>query len=385
MWDTQTAHLSVGTVFSSHCTTSPEVESQELSTLAAFITRIERLQDQVRQKDTRISELESAKKRLQMDQEKLLGEHHTLSLQIEIQNELLEESRHTSEHMDQLRALVKSREATIKDKVKALQVIERELDHHKLLLQAQIRRHATLRLHAPVDEDPLPGLGVLTKRADVDRWIEKLQVRLKKETPMIKDQRPHQSNQVLVANLRQEIDFYIREIIYYKLDIRGYKSDIKKLNKITAQMGGHGSRTSDLDSDTSSPRPAATPFQTCSSSTALTLGTSDVLSTVLIDPTSGVIEVKNPITPPPSSDSAAASKSPWVADAMKPSSGQALSHQDLQSPMTPQTPTRGMLLDVMAEAGHSRDLKIEPGVGPLLRDKELTVCERVASRSITTS
>jgi hypothetical protein len=372
-------------VFSSHCTTSPEVESQELSTLAAFIARIERLQDQVRQKDTRISELESAKEQLQMDYQKLLDEHHTLSLQMEIQNELLQESRRTSEHVDQLRVAVKDREATIQDKVKSLQTIERELEHHKLLLQAQIRRHATLRLHTPVDEDPLPGLGELTKRADIDRWIEKLQARLKKETTKIKDQRPHQSNQVLVANLRQEIDFYVREIIYYKLDIRGYKSDIKKLNKITAQMGGHGSRASDLDSDTSSPRPAGTPFQTCSSSTVPKLGTSDVLSTVMIDPTSGVVEVNHLITSPPSSGSAAASKSPWVTNTIKSSSGQALSYLELQSPMTPQPPTRGMLLDGMTGAEHLRGLKIEPDGRLLLEGTESTVCERVATQSITTS
>jgi hypothetical protein len=324
-----------------------------------------------------ISVLEDTKKKLRIDHEKLQGEYHVMSLQMDIQNKLLVETRHTSKHTNQLRVVIKDHEATIKEKVKSLHAIERELEHHKLLLQAQIRRQATLRLHAPVDEDPLPELGTLAARADVDRWIEKLQERLRKETPIIQDSRSRESNQVLLANLRQEIDFYVREIIYYKLDIRGYKSDIKKLNKITAQMGSHGSRVSDLDSETSSIQPAATPSRPCFGGTTPERGTPDALSAMLASPTSDMVSFNHSITPPPSGSVAA-------PKAMQLNDKRAFPRLKLQSPTTLQAPTRGMRPDIMTTAEHSRGPNMDTDARFLPNGMEPTVCDPVAFQSIVT-
>ncbi|EAT78122.2 hypothetical protein SNOG_14582 [Parastagonospora nodorum SN15] len=123
-----------------------------------------------------------------------------------------------------------------------IRALERQLEYHKLLLQAQIRRHATMTLHAATSDNPLPELSKLTKREDIDRWIEQLQERLKKEKLMAIEHRTLDPIEARVADLRQEIDFYVREIIYYKLDIRGYKGDIRKLKKVTAQLSSFASR-----------------------------------------------------------------------------------------------------------------------------------------------
>jgi hypothetical protein len=369
----------MSTVFSSGSPISPENESQELSTLAAFIAHIERLQDQVRQKDAEIMELERVGAQLRQKHDQLEQEQKDMALQMDIQNDLLRRTRRTDAHIEQLRAAVIDREAIIGEKENSVRVVKRQLEHHKLLLQAQIRRHATMMQHATVDKDPLPDLSTLAARADIDKWIEKLQERLKKETSRIDEKEFRDPNDAQIANLRQEIDFYVREIIYYKLDIRGYKSDIKKLKKITAQLSSFGSRASDLESDTSSLRPATTPSRAPFTSTAPELGVSHVPSPMLTDPISDALLVSRPMTPP-LSISAANPRTISRADGASTISKQVPPQLDLQLPMTPQTPSRNMGLRMANEAAHF-DSEISPHsvVRSSPEQKKFTVCESVVS------
>ncbi|KAF1355728.1 hypothetical protein EJ07DRAFT_131691, partial [Lizonia empirigonia] len=124
-------------------------------------------------------------------------------------------------------------------KEKLVRDVERQLEHHKLLLQAEIRKHATMARYLADESNPLPDLSALVTKKDIDRWIQKLNQRLRKAKPMSPAKRPSTAVEAHIEDLRNEIDFYVREIIYYKLDIRGYKSDIKKLNRITAQLGSY--------------------------------------------------------------------------------------------------------------------------------------------------
>ncbi|KAH3906473.1 hypothetical protein HBH56_204410 [Parastagonospora nodorum] len=327
----QGPHMSTSTIFSSGSPISPEKESQELSTLATFVAHIERLQDQVRQKDAEVQDLERSREELQQSHDQIEREQRALNLQVEIQNQLLKKTRRTDEHIEQLRAAILDREAIISEKDRSVRALERQLEYHKLLLQAQIRRHATMTLHAATSDNPLPELSKLTKREDIDRWIEQLQERLKKEKLMAIEHRTLDPIEARVADLRQEIDFYVREIIYYKLDIRGYKGDIRKLKKVTAQLSSFASRASDLDSDTSSLRPAATPAPTPE------LTSSDPRATSR--PSYKAHPISRPITPPPS-EPVSASKSSYGGSEVKSTGKRVPSHRDLQTPKTPQTPTR---------------------------------------------
>jgi hypothetical protein len=258
----------------------------------------------VRQKDVEISELENAKKQLRQKQEQLEREQEAMTLQMDIQNDLLRKTRREDAHVEQLRAAVVDREAIIGEKQKSIQAIERQLEHHKLLLQAQIRRQATIAIHNGTDDDPLPELTTLATKADIDRWIFKLQDRMEEERPTLEemDASIHNQGESRINNLRlrQEIDFYVREIIYYKLDIRGYKTDIKKLKKITSQLSNYGSRVSDLDSDTSSLRPATTPSQPQSTIVTPEIGGPSVSSTPIATPISKFASRNRPLTPPQS-------------------------------------------------------------------------------------
>ena len=339
----------MSTVFSSGSPISPENESQEQSTLAAFVAHIERLQDQVRQKDLRISELEIGREGLQQRHDQLEQDHNTLVLQMDIQNELLRKTRRTEKHIEQLRTAVIDRETIIGEKEKSIRAVERQLEHHKLLLQSEIRRNSTLTLHAAEPHDPLPDLGTLAARKDLDRWIESLHQRLERENAAnhgkeVIDPDPTRAS---MDNLRREIDFYVREIIFYKLDIRGYKSDIRKLRKITAQLSSYGSRASDLESDTSSLRPPATPIVARGSSSNAPSPT----VTVLLSETA----MGRQITLPDSSASAAIPTTNGTASNSKPS----LPQQDLAIRDTPQTPTRKQGINTMKAVG-----EIDPGVSP---------------------
>jgi hypothetical protein len=302
----------MSTAFSAGSSLSPESESQDLSTLAAFISHIEGLQDEVRQKDMQISELEKDREQFRRKQDHFEQEQNAMNLQMGIQNQLLMKTRQTDEHIEQLRAIVMDREVIIGEKEKSIRNIGRQLEQYKLLLQAQIRRYATMT--ATGADDALPELDTLASRTDIDSWIEKLQVRLQKERSSITGNEPLDPREAQIANLRREIDFYVREIIYYKLDIRGYKSDIKKLKKVTAQLGTYGNRAVDFESDTSSLRQVATP--------------NGFSETILVD---------RPLTPPPSGPLIASNNS-RVARGISQTNKRMPQNLNLQFPTTPQTP-----------------------------------------------
>ncbi|KAF1946752.1 hypothetical protein EJ02DRAFT_393918 [Clathrospora elynae] len=281
---TQDAHMSMSTVFSNASPISLEDDTQENSALAEFIAHIERLQDQAREKDAYIVELEEDRELLQQRQRQLEQEHNELALQSDIQNELLRKTRRTEAHFEQLRTAVIDREAIIGGKEMSIRAVERQLECHKLLLQAEIRRNAAIKLHVAADDDPLPDLTSLAKKEDINRWINKLNERLKRERPTSERKLTSNAPKAQVESLQQEIDFYVREIIYFKLDIKGYKSDIRKLNRITTQLSSYGSRTSDLDSEASSLRPLATPTRSRFASTTPELGASNTTSPTMGGP-----------------------------------------------------------------------------------------------------
>lgn len=323
----------MSTVFSSSSPISPGKDTQELNTLSAFVAHIERLQDQVREKDIRVLELETAREQLQQTFEQLGRDHHSLNLEMEIQHELLRKTRRTEKHVEQLRAAVMDREAIIGEREKAMRTLERQLEHHKLLLQSEVRRNAALMLHAAVDNDPLPELSTLAAKKDIDKWIESLHQRLQRKRAADAEGGAAESNDATLHNLHQEIDFYVREIIYYKLDIKGYKSDIKKLKRITAQLSSYGSRASDLESDASSLKPPVTPTRNRLPPTP-ELESSEMPSPTRQGPLHETVNNGRPPTPP-SSVSATTTRG-FLGPAYKPSP----SNLNAGFDAAPQTPTK---------------------------------------------
>lgn len=319
-------------------------------TLDTFITHIERLEDIIRQQDMHISGLEGDNEELRQRYIQLEQENNESSLQLDIQNELIRKTKQTDTHIEQLRAAIIDRESIIEEKEKSIRLVERQLEHHKLLLQAEIRKHAKMTLHAAVNDEPLPELSTLATKEEIDRWIDKLHQRLKKEKPLVERPVPSNALEAQVEDLRQEVDFYVREIIYYKLDIKGYKSDIRKLKRITAQLSTYGSRASDLESDTSSLRPAPTPGRMRFPSV------SEMSPSAPPVPVLPMASMEHPATPPLSASTFSSGRPANP----KNSSGRYNSQQlDVRAPPTPRTPHRKTGSHI---GGRSKDA--ESGISP---------------------
>jgi hypothetical protein len=286
----QSMRTSMSTVFAND---SPISQTEaDPTTLTAFVSHIERLQEQIRQKDMIITELESEKDHLKQKYDRLENKHRELDLQSNLQGQLLTKTKQHEIHIEELRTAIIKREAMIGEKSKALQQTERQLEHHKLLLKAEIRRHASYSLLADMKGNPLPELTSLASKEDIHQWIERLQKQLNKDKAERLGQTAHEES--AIEALRRENDFYVREIIYYKLDCRGYKSDIKKLKKIAAQMGGHESRPEEVVSPDPSDTSATSKFLGIPN-----LGASASPFSVPTEPISVAIPLKQRMTPPP--------------------------------------------------------------------------------------
>ncbi|KAJ4309482.1 hypothetical protein N0V94_008909 [Neodidymelliopsis sp. IMI 364377] len=331
----QDAHVSMDTVFSTDSASGHERNSSDPATLSAFVTHIEQLQDEIRHKGQYISDLEDDSGRLRQMLDQANHQCDEINLQLDIQNELLGKATESDRHVEQLRIAIIDREAIIGEKEKAFRAVERQLELHKLLLKAEIRKHAAMSRYLTDENDPLPELTALATKKDIDRWIHKLNQRLRKEKPVRPTKEPA-AVEIQLADLRNEIDFYVREIIYYKLDIRGYKSDIKKLNRTTAQLGNCAGRASDLESDTSSLRPTPTPNRTRFLSTTPELRSSAHPSPALAGHSANIGSGRT-LTPPPSTSADSPDTSPsGPIKATRESRDETLS----RVPTAPQTPTQ---------------------------------------------
>lgn len=333
----QDAHESMDTIFSN--TSIPGRQRDSTATMSEFIHHIELLQDEVRHKDEYIADLEGDSNQLRRMLDHVNQQYDELNLQLDIQNELLGKAKETDAQIEQLRTSVIDRETEIAEKEKSVRAVERQLEHHKLLLQAEIRKHATMSRYFSEDSNPLPELSTLAPKKDIDRWVQRLNQRLRKAKSMSPSKASATASEAHIEDLRNEIDFYVREIIYYKLDIRGYKSDIKKLNKIMAQLGSYGNR-SDLDSDTSSLRPVPTPNQARFLATTPSLKGSEQSSPALNSATIGPART---LTPPLSVTAGSTSTSPTQ---QVPRTSDDLEEAASRIPVMSQTPTKITIISV---------------------------------------
>jgi hypothetical protein len=346
----QNAHESVDTVFS----TDLRTDLRRDSTASEYIAHIEQLEDDIGQKDAYIADLEGDSNLLRQMLEQVNHQCDEINLQLEIQDELLRKSKETDVQFEQLRTAVLEREAVISEKEKSVRAVERQLEHHKLLLQAEIRKHATTSRYLTDEANPLPDMTALATKKDIDRWIQKLNQRLRKAKPMTPVKAPMTETEALFEDLRNEIDFYVREIIYYKLDIRGYKSDIKKLNKITAQLGSYGNRASDLESDTSSLRPAPTPSRTRFLAATPEMKSSRHPSPALTSNVTANVGSSRALTPPLSSGAGSLKNSPTQE-----SQHGKYAYEEAASrvPILPQTPTKVTIISAPHTTPIHRDMQ----------------------------
>ncbi|EUC35220.1 hypothetical protein COCCADRAFT_3497 [Bipolaris zeicola 26-R-13] len=228
---------STGTQTSSELAKNSEAVDSGNPTPDASTSKTEQLQAQVAEKNAYVAELEVKREELQRKLNQLEQEHKRVAVQSDLQYELLKETRTSDKLIEQLRNAVINRESTIMENEEAIHTLTRQLEYHKVLLQAEIRQHTAMKLFVAEEEQPLPELRSLAKGADIDCWIEKLHEHLKREKPNNEGETVADTPEAKIERLRREIDFYVREIILFKLDIKGYRSDIRKLKEMAANKG----------------------------------------------------------------------------------------------------------------------------------------------------
>jgi hypothetical protein len=91
--DRQNSHMSMSTVFSSDSPINHVNEQQEPSTIAAFVSHIERIQEQLKQKEALNTELEEGNARLRDSYDQLGRDYRELTLKSDIQGQLLNKSK----------------------------------------------------------------------------------------------------------------------------------------------------------------------------------------------------------------------------------------------------------------------------------------------------
>ncbi|CAI6338959.1 unnamed protein product [Periconia digitata] len=334
---------SAATDFADFSPISPQDQSELRTMLTTLMDHVDRLQIQIRDKDTEISVMSQ-------NYEALKAEHEKMCLESEIQSQLLHKTKQDEIHIEELRTKIIDRESTIGEKSRALEQAERQLDCHKWLLEAEIRRNAALKLSGEVGNDALPDPTALTSKEEIDRWVDRLHKQLKSSKVKQNGEAADDSLGATVNGLRKEIEFYVREIIYYKLDVRGYKSDIKKLKKIVGSSDRSG-RSGDILSPISQVSP--TPFSPVQANLPANLAGHEPsvqqppsLPPIRTDALPINMPTEQPITP---------DRSPEGEDTQTMSKITSL-RVDLQRPMTPPNTNRLSLTD---EAGNA-----DPGISP---------------------
>ncbi|OCL04720.1 hypothetical protein AOQ84DRAFT_380290 [Glonium stellatum] len=327
------------------------------STIATFIGHIERLQEQVKEKETQINDLkrDNQLRRHDIDDHEhrcseLVQENSRLQLQEELHAKLLEQAKVADAEISELKSTVRR--------------VQKELEYHVLLLQAEIRKQASMAILTERPDDQ--AARSLASKADVDRMIEGLQKRLKahmsadSETKLLEQSTDLESQ---IKLLKKENEFYVREIMYYKLDVRGYKKDIKELKRAI-------NRGQNVPSEANSPNPAQAPFRYSAGTPirsrfhpAITGGLGISASS---SPTSVPMSASNSFQPSTPATSAAPS-TPHLSPSHNTQTGPGPQNRVVRAPspkpktvlVTPQTPPRQYSHNPANDVDHT-----SPGISP---------------------
>ncbi|KAF2641355.1 hypothetical protein P280DRAFT_310434 [Massarina eburnea CBS 473.64] len=260
--DPQSLRTSAATVFSDD---SPLYRHPDLipTDLAPFIARIERLQEQIHQDDLLKAERGATGSEASQqiyDRAARFREIDTRNLRLKAtiadlkdnSAELAQRLRQKDERNEQLQRSVEILQETLEKRCVSrakFDHLSRQLSYRSELLEKEIKKNATLSMRAHLQ--PHQDLLNLVTADEISRWLDQIESKLIQGTTKHKSGEGHDvSTKPDGQDLRNELDFLVREIIYYKLDVRHYKSDVKKLRKelATMQQQLRRSKTGDVES-----------------------------------------------------------------------------------------------------------------------------------------
>jgi len=148
-------------------------------------------------------------------------------------------------------------ERTVAEQHKTFRTIQAERDQLRQLIHTEFRRTAN-----EVQKRQHPATTLLEKKVEVDTAI--LEVRKKAQEFLRQQKRRDEdlnsTRAVRMEELQQEIDYHVKDIVLYKLDVKGYKKDLKRaqaklqrLEAIYSHGNGLMSQYSSKGSDATGP------------------------------------------------------------------------------------------------------------------------------------
>lgn len=164
--------------------------------------------------------------------------------ELETTNKLLSKNaKFDKSYANRIRGL----ERTIAEQHKTFRTIQAERDQLRQLIHTEFRRTAN-----DVQKRQHPATTLLEKKVEVDAAImevrEKAQEFLRSQKRREDD--PTSTRAVRIEELQQEIDYHVKDIVLYKLDVKGYKKDLRRAQTKLVRLEGI---CSSKDSNTTRP------------------------------------------------------------------------------------------------------------------------------------
>jgi hypothetical protein len=168
------------------------------SVVADLGFKMEDLQQSLSEKDRRISDLETTNQSLSKG---IVGERSTFTSKI------------------------RGLERTVAEQHKTFRTIQAERDQLRQLIHTEFRRTAN-----ELQNRQHPAMTLLERKVEVDMAIA--EVRRKAQEFLRRQKRRDEELDNLpslrIQELEQEIDYHVKDIVLYKLDVKGYKKDLKR-------------------------------------------------------------------------------------------------------------------------------------------------------------
>jgi chromosome segregation ATPase len=204
------------------------------NSLRAAEERVRHLEEQVKSGDDR-SDLPSIVADLGFKMEDLqrgLSDKDRRIEELEATNKLLTKgAKSERNYANKIRGL----ERTVAEQHKTFRTIQAERDQLRQLIHTEFRRSAN-----EVQKRQHPATTLLEKKVEVDTAI--VEVRKKAQEFLRQQKRRDEdlnaTRTVRIEELQQEIDYHVKDIVLYKLDVKGYKKDLKRAQTKLQRLEG---------------------------------------------------------------------------------------------------------------------------------------------------
>ncbi|KAK8197036.1 uncharacterized protein BKA78DRAFT_349597 [Phyllosticta capitalensis] len=199
------------------------------TTVAELLTMVESLNKALREKNTRIQELERLNRALQMDHDEMEHKHsayvarhdEALSRETKKRRKMIEKAREAETQITGLKALVE-------EQGKELKSVQAEYERLRKLLHAELRNQA---------KEALSRGYVASKPSNNEEYFELILKDTRKRVQDLiaqeggeKSWEPAFNPYERVEQLEKEIEFHVRDLIHFKREARGFKKDVKRAN-----------------------------------------------------------------------------------------------------------------------------------------------------------